>query len=127
MLFDKHTDEMSKKLFGLLMFLSRIIKNLDKPSRILVVQTIILSLINYCIRIWGTTNLTVINKTQKLQNFAAKLAMGGARKFDHASPIIQKLGWLKIIEKYKLETCTTVFKILNGFHPDWYKKFFNCS
>ena len=123
MLFDKHTEEMSKKVVGLLMFLSRISKSLDKPSRILVVQTIILSLINYCIRMWGTTNLTIINKTQKLQNFAAKLAMGNARKFDHASPIIQKLGWLKIIEKYKLETCATVFKILNGFHPDWYKKF----
>ena len=80
MLFDKHTEEMSKKVVGLLMFVSRISKSLDKPSRILVVQTIILSLINYCIRIWGTTNSTVINKTQKLQNFAAKNSYGKCKK-----------------------------------------------
>ena len=49
--------------------------------------------------------------------------MGGARKFDHVTPIIQKLGWLKIIEKHKLDTCTTVFKILNDYYPVWYKKF----
>ena len=123
MVFDKHTDVMSKKVTGILMFLSRVSGNLDKPSRILVVQSIVLSLINYCIRIWGTTNLTVINKVQKLQNFAAKVAMGGARKFDHVTPIIQKLGWLRISDKHKLETCTTVFKILNNYYPTWYKKF----
>ncbi len=86
-------------------------------------QSIVLSIINYCIRIWGTTNLTIINKVQKLQNFAAKVAMGGPRKFGHVTPIIQKLGWLKVIEKHKFDTCTVVFKILNGFYPAWYKKF----
>ncbi len=49
--------------------------------------------------------------------------MGGARKFDHVTPIIQKLGWLKVIEKHKFDTCTVVFKILNGFYPACYKKF----
>ncbi len=49
--------------------------------------------------------------------------MGGARKFDHLTPIIQKPGWLKVIEKHKFDKCTVVFKILNGFYPAWYKKF----
>ncbi len=40
MLFDKHTDEISKKVIGILMFLSRISGNLDKSSRILVVQSV---------------------------------------------------------------------------------------
>ena len=43
--------------------------------------------------------------------------MGGARKFDHVTPIIQKLGWLRIMEKHKLDTCATVFTIINGFYP----------
>lgn len=122
MLFDKHTDVMSENVTGV-MFLSRVSGNLDKPSRIIVAQSIVLSIINYCIRIWSTTNSTIIYKVHKLQNFAAKVAMGGARKFDHVTPIILKLKWLKIIEKYKLDICTTVLKILHGYYPILYKRF----
>merc|ERR1712035_91021 len=53
---------------------------------------------------------------QKLQNFAAKVAKGNAKKYDQATPIIQELGWLKVKEKHELETCITVFKVLNGFY-----------
>ena len=96
---------------------------LTNPPGYWLCSPLYLALINYCIRIWGTTNTTIIKKVQKLQNFAAKLAMGGARKFDHVTPIMQKLRWMKIQEKYKLDTCTAVFKILNGYYPIWYKKF----
>ncbi len=34
----------------------------------------------------GTTNATLFSTVQKLQNFAAKVAVGGARKYDHVSP-----------------------------------------
>ncbi len=44
--------------------------------QIIVVQLLDLSLINYCIRMWGTTNKTILNAAQKLQNFAAKVATG---------------------------------------------------
>ncbi len=58
-----------------------------------------------------------------MQNFAAKVVKGNLKKYDHATPIIQELGWLKVKEKHKLETCITVFKVLNGFYPAWYKSF----
>ncbi len=61
-------------------FLSRVGANFDKPSRIIAVQSLVLSMINYCIRIWTTTNMTFIYKVQKLQNFPAKVAMGGTKK-----------------------------------------------
>ncbi len=95
----------------------------DRPSRIIAVQSLVLSIINYCISIWGSANLTIFDDAQKLLSFAAKVAKGIAKKFDHATPIIQELGWLKIKENHKLDICTTVFKELNGFYPVWYKKF----
>ncbi len=55
--------------------------NFDKSSRIIVVQSLVLSIINYCIRIWGTTNATLIKKkVQRLQNFAARMSAGGLKK-----------------------------------------------
>ncbi len=99
MLFDKHVSELIKKIVGILMFLNRSSSALDKPSRITVVQTLALSRLNDCLRIWGTTNKTIMSDAQKLHNFAAKVAIGGAKKFEHATPIIQELGWLKNEEK----------------------------
>ncbi len=65
-----------------------------------------------------------MSDAQKLHNFAAKVAIGGAKKFDHATPIIiQELGLLKIEEKYVLDTCTVVFKIINGYYNKWFKDF----
>lgn len=123
MLFDVHIDQLTKKVMGTLMFINRISQNFDKSTRVLVVQSLVLSLINYCIVIWGTTNETLLHNVQKLQNFAAKVAIGCCRKYDHVSPIIKELKWLKIKEQHVLDKCTNVYKAVNDCYPDWYLKF----
>lgn len=123
MLFDVHIDEVTKKVMGTLMFINRISQKFDKSTRKLVVQSLVLSLINYCIVIWGTTNETLLHNAQKLQNFAAKVAVGCYRKYDHVTPIIKELQWLKIKEKHTLEKCATIYKCINNYYPDWYIKF----
>ncbi len=72
MLFDVHANEVNKKAMGILMYINRICDYLDRSSRIMVVQTLVLSLFDYCIRIWGTASDTVLSSAQKLQNFAAR-------------------------------------------------------
>ena len=76
------------------MYISRISDRLDKQTRIIVVETLVLSLIEYCIRIWGTTSDTITSSAQKLQNFAARVAVGGIKKYDHVSPSFKELKWL---------------------------------
>lgn len=120
MLFDIHINEMKKKVMGILMFLSRMSDKLDKKTRIMVIQAIVLSLINYCIRIWGTTNETLISSIQRLQNFAVRIAIGGVNKYDHISPFYEELHWLKVKQKNVFEMGTTIFKIVRGFYPDWF-------
>ncbi len=101
------------------MHIYRISLNFDKRTRTIVVQSLVLRIINYCIRIWGTTNATLLNNVKKLQNFATKVAMGGARKYDHVSLIIEELKWLKIKEKHVFDTCTTMFKNMHDSYPEW--------
>ena len=57
---------------------------------------------------------------QKLQNFTAKIAIGGARKFDHVTPILKELEWLTGKDKYYLEKCATIYKAVKGLYPDWH-------
>ena len=68
------------------------IKNaIAKDTRSLIVTSLALSIINYCFIIWGSCGKTQMNRVQKLQNFAAKIISGNGRKYDHATPFIQKL------------------------------------
>lgn len=120
MIFDEHIDKLNTKIMGILMFINRISGNFDRTIRKTVVQSLVLSLMNYCISIWGCTNKTLINSVQKMQNFAAKIVIGGARKYDHVSPILKELEWLTVIDKYNLEKCAIVYRSVKGLYPDWH-------
>ena len=82
-------------------------------------ESLVLSLINYCCKIWGSTNKTQLNKVQKLQNFAARVADGTARKYDHVTPILNDLKWIKMDKMYVYSICLFVYKILNDKLPRW--------
>ncbi len=118
MSFDIHTEEITKKVMGTLMYLNRIKDLFDKGTRKIVVQSLVLSILNYCNIIWGTTNNTLLANIQKLQNFAAKIVDGRAKKYDHVTPIIKELGWLTIKDKVKHDTGIAMFKYLNNLYPD---------
>ena len=119
LLYDVHINEVTKKTTGLLYYLNRIKDRFDLQTRTMLIQAIVISILNYCLRIWGMTTKTQMEKAQKLQNFAAKVAVGGVRKFDHVSPILEKLEWLKMEKKVFMDICVMVFKSKQGLIPDW--------
>ncbi len=89
MIFDSHINNISRQIFNTLLFINRIRENFNKNSRITVIQSLVLSVINYGLMVWGTNNTTTMNRIQKLQNFAAKVALGGASKHEHATPFLR--------------------------------------
>ena len=123
MTFSSHVDELCKKVSGVLIYLNRMKGCFDDETRVQVVQSLTLSIINYCVKIWGSTNNSVIEKAQKLQNFAARVAVVGVSKYDHITPTLKRLKWLKIKDKYNYEICVSVYKILNKAYPDWLYEF----
>ena len=118
MTFESHIDEIYKKVMGTLVYLNRVKDLFEASTRKTVVQSLALSLINYCLVVWGSTSKTHLNKVQKLQNFAAWVAVGTVRKYEHISPFIADLGWLKIKDKYKYDVCNFVFKVIRNCLPD---------
>ena len=123
MTFSKHINELQNKLMGTLLFLNRITKRFNQECRIMVVQSLILSVLNYALKVWGSANRSNIQRVQKLQNFAGKVAIGGARRRDHASPIIERLKWLRMDRKYIYEICMFIFKIKAHQVPEWLFEF----
>ena len=123
MTFERQVDEIHKKTMSSLIYLNRIKQQVTPEVRILLVHALALSYLNYCPNIWGTACKTQLKRVQKLQNFAAKVAIGNGRKYDYATPFINKLDWLKIDKKCLLDTCIITYKLLNKLLPDWLIKF----
>ena len=119
MTFETHIDEMHKKVMSTLIFLNRMKNNIPVCTRVLLVQALALSIINYCSKIWGMAGKTQIQRVQKLQNFASKIVTANARKYDHATPYINSLKWLKIEAKCIFDICVYIFKVIRKQVPTW--------
>ena len=119
LLFDTHITELIKKVRGIIMIVNRLKDNFNKATRIIVVQSLVMSLINYGISIWGATNSTQVERVQKIQNFAAKVALGGAAKSDHVTPFLKELKWLKINHQHEYEILTLTYRTIKHDLPDW--------
>ena len=117
--FDTHIKELNRKVMGTLIYVNRVSGLLNKTARKICIESLVLSIINYCIKIWGTTTKSQKAKVQKLQNFAARVAVGGLRKYDHVSPAYDELKWLKIENKHKFEVLIHIYKSLNNVYPEW--------
>ena len=120
--FDSHIEQICTKANGLLFFINRNKALFDNETRKIVVESLVLSLFSYCSVIWGGGNKCLLDKVQRTQNFAAKIAVGNGRKFDRATPFIQKLNWLKINEQIKYDTTMFMFKLCHGHIPNWVMK-----
>ncbi len=94
---------------GILLFLNRVKDKFAAATGKTVVEPLALSIIIYCLPVYGTTNNTLIKRVQNLQNFASKMCWRSERR-DHATPFITQMNWL-IIER-KVATVYTQ----NGFY-----------
>ena len=110
---------MRNKVMGILIYLNRIKNNLPPSTRTLVIQSLALSVVNYCSKIWGAAGKTQLLQVQRVQNFAARIAIGNIRKRDHITPYINRLQWLKIDNKCTFDVFVYVYKLLNDYFPSW--------
>ena len=110
MTFNFHIDELQRKVNGTLIYLNRVWERFEQESRIMVVQSLVLSVLNYCHSVWGSTNKTQMSRVKRLQNFAARVAVGGVKKHDHVTPLFDRLGWLRMDAKFVFDICLLFLK-----------------
>ena len=76
----------------------------------------ILSRLDYCkCLLMGASN-SVIQPSQKVQNFAARLILMAPR-LHHSTPLLKLLHWLPISEHIKYKVACTCFHAINGSGP----------
>ena len=77
----------------------------------------------FCCSVWGVCSGTSLNKLQKLQNRAARIATNSP--YDAPSqPLLRKLGWNPIKELVDIETTMMVYKSINNEAPNYLTSLF---
>ena len=107
---DAHTQEITRKCFGILIGLSHIRHYL--PAEILptIVTALVLSRVRYCLPVYGSGSRQNLNEIQKVLNFAAWV-ISGRKKFSRSADVRAALGWLDAEDLVKYHTLALLHKI----------------
>lgn len=95
------------------------IKNcLDVASRILLVQNLVLSKLDYCNACFANVPAYQITKLQRVMNAAVRMIYN-LRKREHVTPYLNKAHFLPVKFRIKFKLCLLVYKALNRIAPDY--------
>ena len=114
---ESHVSNITKRCFGTLHGLSHLRNHLPPLVITDLVQALVLSQIRYCISVYGNCTETNLSRIQKIVNYAAKMIFG-RKKFDHASDLIDKLGWLTAAQLVRYHSLCLLHKVRRTGEPD---------
>ena len=104
------------------------LRNIGKARRVYtedatktVMQSLVMSLLDYCNALLIGIQQDLIAKLQRLQNSAARI-VSRTRKYEHITPVLIKLHWLPIKFRIQFKVLLLVYKALNGLAPKYIKE-----
>ena len=91
---------------------------LCEDSTKLLVNSTVLSRLDYCNSIYVGLPQTSLYKLQLAQNCAARMITNTPRH-DHITPVLQQLNWLTIQKRCQLKILVLTFKVLHNNSPEY--------
>ncbi len=115
---NKHISSVVSASFAKLRDMYRIRPYLPQESLETLVHAFITSRLDYCNSVLYGLPKKEINKLQAVQNSAARL-ITFTRKYDHITPVLMELHWLRVPERIIFKMMLFVFKILHKQAPEY--------
>jgi len=84
----------------------------------MLVTSFIMSKIDNCNVALATLPQRDLDRIQSVLNAAARLT-ADARKFNHVTPLLVNLHWLRVPERIQYKLCVVVHRCLNGAAPQY--------
>ena len=110
--------ETKRRCFRTIRDIQRIRSLLTFDQLKMVVNSLVVSCLDYCNSMYYGINESDLQQLQIIQNAAAKVIYG-KYKYDHIDDDLEDLHWLNIRKRIIFKICLLVFKSLNGIAPEY--------
>ena len=115
---DTHVKKLSKSLNSSLYKTGKIRRYLDKKSCTILINGAFTSQLDYCNSLLYGLPKKSLDPLQKLQNRAARI-LTYSRKYDHITPVLRSLHWLRIEKPVVFKVLLITFKALHDLAPQY--------
>ena len=75
-------------------------------------------LLLHCSTVLAGAPAVQLNRLQSVLNAAARLVFS-ARKYEHTSPLLRELHWLKVPQRIQFRLCVLTYRCLHGSAPSY--------
>jgi len=89
---------------------------LTREAAQLLVQSLVISRLDYCNSLLAGLPASAIKPLQRIQNAAARLVFN-LPKFSHVTPLFRDLHWLPVVARIKFKTMVLAYKAVDGTAP----------
>ncbi|KAK3569695.1 hypothetical protein QTP86_002606 [Hemibagrus guttatus] len=118
--FSSHVTNVTRSCRFLLYNIRRIRPFLTTQATQVLVQSLVISRLDYCNSLLACLPLNAIRPLQMIQNAAARLVFN-LPKFSHNTPLLRSLHWLPVAARIRFKTLMLTYKAKNGPAPSYLK------
>ncbi|KAK3567283.1 hypothetical protein QTP86_016142 [Hemibagrus guttatus] len=111
--FSSHVTNVTRSCRFLLYNIRRIRPFLSTQATQVLVQSLVISRLDYCNSLLAGLPLNAIRPLQMIQNAAARLVFN-LPKFSHTTPLLRSLHWLPVAARIRFKTLMLAYKAKNG-------------
>ena len=115
--FEAHVDCITRKCTGILIALSHTRNVIPRGTLKCIVDALVMSIVRYCLSIYGSCGATQLRRVQKIVNFCVRVVTGQHR-YDHVTRSFQLLQWLNAEQLVAYHTVCALGRILESRQPD---------
>ena len=110
--------ETCKKVFSLIHSFRRLKNFLPFSMKKMLVQTLVMPHFDYCDILLTDLSVTSAQRLQRVHNVCIRFICN-TRKFDHITPSLQLLSWVRLKERRTIHSLSLLFRIMHTSTPNY--------
>ena len=114
---DSHVKRLTDRCFGTLIGLANAKHVLPREVLPMLIDSLVMSHVRYCVQVYGSAGSTTIAKLQKVFNFSARILFN-RRKYDHISDALAELDWLNARQFVEYSDLCMLHKVISSGCPE---------
>ena len=113
-----HVNKLTSYAYLMLKQIVRVCHKINFSTAKILVQTLVLSWVDYCNSLLLGTSQYNLKKLQRIQNMCAWI-IHCSPKYDRITPLLQELHWLMIDDHITYKIAVIMYKCVNGTAPKY--------